>query len=183
MLIPLVSTVYIISIWQWLTVSAAVRFIPSPPALVLSRNTNMSDLRKNKYAVIKAVCIQRIYMYMYIVITSMCAFQLGQPWDQTWLVTCHVFRGCKVHKQGLWDCFFIKVSSLQGALIWRCPHFKASSFQGLGWLELVHGALSPECCTYKHYTAVAYLLWKSSTMSLRSDMRDDPSSLMNLCLR
>ena len=27
-----------------LTVSAAVRFIPSPPALVLSRNTKMSDL-------------------------------------------------------------------------------------------------------------------------------------------
>lgn len=35
-----------------LTVSAAVRLIPSPPALVLSRNTNMSDLRWNTYTCI-----------------------------------------------------------------------------------------------------------------------------------
>lgn len=29
------------------TVSAAVKFIPRPPALVLSKNTNISDLNKN----------------------------------------------------------------------------------------------------------------------------------------
>lgn len=31
-----------------LTVSAAVRLIPKPPALVLSKNTNMSALEENK---------------------------------------------------------------------------------------------------------------------------------------